>query len=222
MNTSQHHTDPFAAAVTTAQTWMNRISEELDTEDPTFAYRATRAWLHAVRDQLPVSNAVRFSAQLPELLRGVFFEGWKVSQVPRSHDTRKFVASFAKQAGVAPLDVADVASAITAAFDDLLSPGQFSTVFRVLPEEMGKLLRGGVVIEDFVEDVLFLDDKPAKTDRVEALEERVAALTDAVTVLVKGLEELPTDSTPRGARAAQEAHRILIAENAGVGPAARA
>lgn len=221
---SHHDSDPFTHAVATAQVWLARIADELDTENPAFAFRATRAWLHAVRDRLPVANAVHFSAQLPELLRGVFFEGWNPARVPVNHDTREFVASFAKESHVDPLDVPDVASAITAAFDELFSAGQLNTAFRVLPAEMGKLLRGGVVIEDVAEDVLFLDEGPTKADRVEVLEDRVTALTDALTLLVKGLEELPTEgaAASRGAQAAQDAHRLLIAENAALGAPAKA
>ena len=51
--------------------WLAEIAAEFGTEDRQFAYRITRAWLHALRDRLPVQVAANFAAQLPELLRGV-------------------------------------------------------------------------------------------------------------------------------------------------------
>jgi uncharacterized protein (DUF2267 family) len=53
--------------------WLAEIAAEFGTEDRQFAYRVTRTWLHALRDRLPVQVAANFAAQLPELLRGVFY-----------------------------------------------------------------------------------------------------------------------------------------------------
>jgi len=33
-------------------------------------------------DRLPITIAANFAAQLPELLRGVFYDGWSPSRVP--------------------------------------------------------------------------------------------------------------------------------------------
>jgi uncharacterized protein (DUF2267 family) len=39
--------------------------------------------LHALRDRLPPEIAVHLSAQLPMLVRGIYYEGWKADE--RSH-----------------------------------------------------------------------------------------------------------------------------------------
>lgn len=46
------------------------------------SYAAMRTVLHLLRDRLPVQESVEFSAQLPVLVRGVYFEGWDPSLVP--------------------------------------------------------------------------------------------------------------------------------------------
>jgi uncharacterized protein (DUF2267 family) len=38
--------------------------------------------LHALRDRLTVQEASDLAAQLPMLLRGVYYEGWQPSKVP--------------------------------------------------------------------------------------------------------------------------------------------
>jgi len=46
-----------------AHTWVNDVARELDTEDREFAYRVLRAWLHTLRDRLPVEASAHFAAQ---------------------------------------------------------------------------------------------------------------------------------------------------------------
>lgn len=46
------------------------------------SYLALRTVLHLLRDRLPIEESVHFAAQLPVLVRGVYFEGWDPSVVP--------------------------------------------------------------------------------------------------------------------------------------------
>jgi len=41
------------------------------------SYAALRAVLYPLRDRLPVETAVQFGAQLPTIVRGVYYDGWK-------------------------------------------------------------------------------------------------------------------------------------------------
>ncbi|MET9284716.1 hypothetical protein ACWEPH_01725 [Nocardia beijingensis] len=55
----------------------------------------------------------------------------------------------------------------------------------------------------------------ARTERLDELEHRLLLLGDTIAVLARGLEQLPSSDTDdrRRADAAQQAHRILIAEH---------
>ncbi|MGW4331159.1 hypothetical protein ACWEKR_35445 [Nocardia sp. NPDC004573] len=53
----------------------------------------------------------------------------------------------------------------------------------------------------------------ALTERLDEPEHRVLLLGDTIAVLARGLEQLPSIDDRRRADAAQQAHRILIAEH---------
>jgi uncharacterized protein (DUF2267 family) len=46
------------------------------------SYLALRTVLHLLRDRLPVEESVQLSAQLPMLVRGMYFDGWDPTIVP--------------------------------------------------------------------------------------------------------------------------------------------
>ncbi|MBF6241099.1 DUF2267 domain-containing protein [Nocardia otitidiscaviarum] len=204
-----HQSDPLAPAVHTAHEWLNAIADGLDTYDKAFAHRAMRAWLHTVRDRIGVNAAAHLSAQLPELLRGIFYEGWMPAHVPVPHDVASFLTQFAREAGVSRDEAAALAGVVTDSFAGLFSPGQLDHVLAQLPVALRHVLLGADLSGVLAGAAVLTQ---GETDRVDELEVRVAALRDAVAVLARGLEDLPGGPSPEAARAAQHAHRILLAE----------
>ena len=210
------HHDPLAPTVHTAHVWLHAVAESLDTEDRRFALRALRAWLHTVRDRIGVDSSAHLSAQLPELLRGVYYENWVPSHVPVRHGLRAFLAQFAREAGVAPAEVPAVVAAVTFALEELFSPGLLSRTFAAMPQELYRLYYGASSdIAGRVHPVEDLDgaEESVPGDLVARLERRVLALTDAVAALSAGLAQLPTDPADdtRAADAARRAHDLLLA-----------
>ena len=78
----RHGAETIDKAAHTAHVWIKDLAERLGTEDRDQAMRLMRATLQALRDVLSHDEAAQFAAQLPLILRGVFYEGWRPSQTP--------------------------------------------------------------------------------------------------------------------------------------------
>lgn len=133
------HVHPLDHATQTAREWLDTVAAEFGTDDARFVHRITRAWLHAVRDRLPVVEAAHFAAQLPELLRGIYYEGWDPVAVPIRCDAEQFLRRFADEAGVAVKDGPKILWAVSTAFDERLS--NWAKVLRLLPDDVRGLLK---------------------------------------------------------------------------------
>ncbi|KZS56673.1 hypothetical protein A4G26_16820 [Mycobacterium kansasii] len=128
-------------AIHVAHTWVNEVANEFDTDDREFAYGVLRAWLHTLRDRLPVEAAAHFAAQLPDLIRGVFYAGWDPGGVPVKYNAEAYIARFAREANISLRDVDKAAGAVTAALLHFLPPPQVAKALDQLPNEIRVLLQ---------------------------------------------------------------------------------
>lgn len=71
----------FTHAAQQAQQWVTELAEDLNWREPR-AYHLLRCVLHTVRDWLSLEEMTDLSAQLPVLLRGIYFENWKPGDTP--------------------------------------------------------------------------------------------------------------------------------------------
>ena len=74
---------PVAHGVQTMQEWLKELKETGELADQAAAYTVLRAVLHQLRDRLTVEEAADFGAQLPLMVRGLYFERWRPHKVPR-------------------------------------------------------------------------------------------------------------------------------------------
>lgn len=128
-------------AFQSAQTWVGDVAAEFDTEDREFAYRVLRAWLHTLRDRLTVDAGAHFAAQLPDLIRGVYYAGWDPGAVPHKYDAKEFLLRFAREANITPGEAERAAAAATAVARLHLPSAQIAKVLGQLPEDIRVVLQ---------------------------------------------------------------------------------
>jgi uncharacterized protein (DUF2267 family) len=68
--------EELSMAVHTADGWIDDLQHRLDWQDRAKVYGALLAALHAFRDVLTRDEIIYIGAQLPPLLRGLYYEGW--------------------------------------------------------------------------------------------------------------------------------------------------
>lgn len=136
------HVDTIDRSVEQAHIWLNDLAEELATEDLHEAYRVLRAFLHAVRDHLPVDEAAQLSAQLPIFVRGVFYEGWEPSRTPvHDRDVHSFLRRIAAEARLAgETEASFAATAAGRVLRRHVTAGEGESVLHSLPHHLRELL----------------------------------------------------------------------------------
>lgn len=81
-----------------------------------------------------------FAAQLPELLRGVFYDGWNPSRVPVKFGPAEYVQRFARNAGIHNADVPRAASLVVRAVRRHVSSGALDEALDALPADLRRLV----------------------------------------------------------------------------------
>ena len=131
----------FEHTVQLTDVWIREVEQRMGCAGPYRAYQALRAVLHAHRDRLMTHDVAHFAAQLPMLVRGLFYEGWRPSDKP-SPDRKKadFLRHVAQEFPADTLQEAEAAArAVFQVIGAHVSAGEVEKVKGVLPEDLRSL-----------------------------------------------------------------------------------
>jgi uncharacterized protein (DUF2267 family) len=115
--------------------------ERLGTDDRHIAYRALRGTLHAIRDRVGPQNAAHLAAQLPMLIRGLYFEGWHFAGTPTKERHKQAFLDHASTEFRGGIGV-DAERAVRAVLEVLwrrLDPGETAKLIELFPQELREL-----------------------------------------------------------------------------------
>lgn len=131
----------FASSLETTREWINELMDTLQTDEST-ACRAFRVTVHELRDQLTVAETADLAAQLPLLLRGIFYEGWRPSGKPMK---RRSKADFVDKVAESFKEISDIAQVeemvrdVFRFLDRRVSPGEIRHVVNSLSKDLRSL-----------------------------------------------------------------------------------
>lgn len=130
----------FDATLQKTNVWLKEIGDELGSDDRHRAYLALRETLHALRDRLPVAEAAELGAQLPMLVRGFYYEGWRPSAVPhRVRSKQEFLEHIAKAFREDAVDAESITRAVLKVIDHHVTSGEAEGIKHVLPGPIREL-----------------------------------------------------------------------------------
>ena len=121
--------------------WLHRVAEGDEFDDVDRAYHVLRAVLHALRDRVEPNVAADVAAQLPLLVRGIFYEGWDPAKTPMRMSLAEFLARVERDAGLKGTSEAEGAvRAVMAVCWAELGEGTMGHLISVLPSDFAVLL----------------------------------------------------------------------------------
>ena len=130
----------FDKTLQSTNTWLKEIGEQIG-PDRQRCYQALRAVLFSLRDRLHPDEAAHLAAQLPMLVRGIYYEGYRPAGKPeriRSRD--EFLQKINDHLELTrPLGADEAARAVFSVLDHYLDPGEMAEVKQSLPQEIRSL-----------------------------------------------------------------------------------
>jgi len=83
--------EELSIAVNATEEWVDDLTRRLGWSDRRRVYLVLLASLHALRDAVSRDEAVYIGAQLPPLLRGLYYEGWHPGSRPATRSRAAFL-----------------------------------------------------------------------------------------------------------------------------------
>ena len=131
----------FDKTVQTTNAWLKEITEATGL-DRRRAYHVLTAVLHALRDRLTVDEVAQLGAQLPILVRGLYYDRWHhpAGKPDRLRHKEEFLATVAAELDdIGQIDPEDATRAVFAVLERHIAPGEIEDVKAMLPTHLREL-----------------------------------------------------------------------------------
>jgi uncharacterized protein (DUF2267 family) len=134
----------FDKTLHTTNAWLDEIMAKMG-PDRQLAWHLLRAVLHALRDRLPPGLMAHLGAQLPLLVRGLYYDQWHYSEEQlKQRSQEEFLGRVAEGLkGTRPINVADGVKTVFQVLNHYVEPGQVQKVREALPEPVRDLWPAG-------------------------------------------------------------------------------
>lgn len=134
----------FDRTLQTTHIWLDEIIEDLATDRQT-AWHVLGAVMRSLRDRLPPELSAHLSAELPLLVRGVYFDRWRPG---RENLKMRLLAEFLERVSdglsdTKPIGSVDAARAVFGVLNRHIDHGQAEKIRNALPDEIRVLWPDG-------------------------------------------------------------------------------
>jgi uncharacterized protein (DUF2267 family) len=133
LDTTVEKTNEVLGSIEEAYGWSKALRNQ--------SYDALRAVLHTLRDRLTVQEASDLAAQLPMLIRGVFYEGWNPSKVPVKMDREEFFQHVQREFPYrVEGDMEGVVKNVLGALSRFITKGEMEDIKSNMPKDLATVL----------------------------------------------------------------------------------
>lgn len=121
--------------------WLGEIRDELHVEDSQSAYHAMTAVLHTLRDRLTPEEVAGLGAQLPILIRGIYYDAWHPANKPLKIRSREeFLEMVGQRFGnIAVVQPERLCHAVLSVVEKHISRGEVENIQATLPKGIREL-----------------------------------------------------------------------------------
>jgi uncharacterized protein (DUF2267 family) len=130
----------FDTTIQTTNRWLKEIMETTG-PDRRRAYHVLTAVLHALRDRLTVDEVAHLGAQLPVLVRGLYYDQWHPAGKPeRLRHKDEFLTAVAEELDdIGPINPERATRAVLAVLEHHIALGEIEDVRGIMPSRLREL-----------------------------------------------------------------------------------
>jgi uncharacterized protein (DUF2267 family) len=126
----------FDKTLQTTHVWLNELCDELG-PDKHHAWKVLSVVLHTLRDRLPIGVAAHLGAQLPLLIRGVYYDQFVPGRMPTRCDREDFIAEVDEWlADARPTDPVEAVQTVFRVLSRHVPTGEIAKVQDTLPKDL--------------------------------------------------------------------------------------
>jgi uncharacterized protein (DUF2267 family) len=132
--------DVFDKTLHTTNTWLDQLMADVGPDRQT-AWHVLGAVLRTLRDRLPLGLAAHLGAQLPLLVRGLYYDQWRPSEQPlKLRSQEEFLEHVSRGLdGTRPVNVNTATQSVFCVLNHYVDPDQVENVREALPEQVRAL-----------------------------------------------------------------------------------